>query len=81
MQKKGSLSGAAAQNKLYAIGGGNGINVFSDVEMFDPILGRWIPVQSMHERVIFNAAWNYSVLPLSHSYDLDIIDQLIIFYC
>lgn len=57
IKRRGSLAGAALNNKIYAIGGGNGVEFFSDVEMFDPYLGRWIPSRSMLQKVLF-----YSVL-------------------
>ncbi|KAF5206492.1 Development/cell death domain, Galactose oxidase, beta-propeller [Thalictrum thalictroides] len=40
-------TGASLNNKIYAIGGGNGVDIYKEVEMFDPELGRWIPTQSM----------------------------------
>lgn len=49
---KGSLAGAAVNNKLFALGGGNGHESFSDVEMLDLDVGRWIPTQSMVHKVI-----------------------------
>jgi len=50
-QKKGSLSGAALHGKIFAVGGGNGVDCFSDVEMLDLDIGRWIPTRSMLKRV------------------------------
>ncbi|XP_020549532.1 kelch-like protein 1 isoform X2 [Sesamum indicum] len=32
------------------VGGGNGVECFSDVEMFDPCVGRWISARSMLEK-------------------------------
>lgn len=40
-KEKGSLAAAALHGKLFAIGGGNGYECFSDVEMLDPNIGRW----------------------------------------
>ena len=34
-QKKGRLSGAALNDKLFVVGGGNGVDSFSDVEMLE----------------------------------------------
>lgn len=48
---KGGLGGVGIGNKLFAIGGGNGIESFSDVEMLDLDLGRWICTRSMLQRV------------------------------
>ncbi|KAK4433375.1 B2 protein, partial [Sesamum alatum] len=49
-QKKGSLAGASIYDKIFAIGGGNGVECFSDVELFDVNIGRWISTQSMFEK-------------------------------
>lgn len=51
-EKKGSLAGAMLDSKIFAIGGGNGTECFSDVEMYDANVGSWIPTQSMLEKVI-----------------------------
>lgn len=51
-EKKGSLAGAMLDSKIFAIGGGNGTDCFSDVEMYDANVGSWIPTQSMLEKVI-----------------------------
>ena len=51
-QEKGSLAGATIDNKLFAIGGGNGVECFSDVEMLDLDIGRWIPTRSMLQKVL-----------------------------
>lgn len=51
-EKKGSLAGAMLDSKIFAIGGGNGAECFSDVEMYDANVGSWIPTQSMLEKVI-----------------------------
>lgn len=50
-QKKGRLAGISLNQKIFAIGGGNGVQCFSEVEMFDPYVGRWIPGQSMRCKV------------------------------
>lgn len=49
---KGSLAGATVNNKLFALGGGNGHESYSDVEMLDLDVGRWIPTRSMIHKVI-----------------------------
>lgn len=46
-EKKGSLAGAALKDKIFVLGGGNGIECFSEVEMYDPQVGRWMNTQSM----------------------------------
>lgn len=56
-QKKGSLSGAALNGKIFAVGGGNGVDCFSDVEMLDLDIGRWIPTRSMLEKVKWVYKW------------------------
>lgn len=50
-EKKGSLAAATANNKIFAMGGGNGLDCFSDVEMLDIDVGRWIRTQSMLQKV------------------------------
>ena len=50
-QKKGRLSGAALNDKLFVVGGGNGVDSFSDVEMLELDIGRWIPTHSMLDKV------------------------------
>jgi hypothetical protein len=49
--EKGSLAGVTLNDKIFAIGGGNGSTTFSEVEMFDPALGRWIDSLSMRQNV------------------------------
>lgn len=49
--KKGSPAGASMHNKIFAIGGGNGAECFSEVEAFDPNFGSWIYTQSMLQKV------------------------------
>lgn len=51
-KKKGSIAGASVYDKIFAIGGGNGAECFSDVEIFDLVIGRWIFTVSMLEKVI-----------------------------
>lgn len=50
-KEKGSLAGATLNGKIFALGGGNGIECFSDVDMFDLDVGRWIPTRSMLQKV------------------------------
>jgi len=50
-ERKGSLGGATLDGKIFAIGGGNGMVSFSDVEMLDPDIGRWIRTRSMGQEV------------------------------
>jgi len=49
--KKGSLAGAALGEKIFALGGGNGQDCFSDVEMLDFDIGKWICTRSMLQKV------------------------------
>lgn len=51
--KKGSMASATLNDKIFAIGGGNGHDCLSDVEMYDLQVGRWIPTRSMQKKVIF----------------------------
>lgn len=50
-QKKGSLAAATVNDKIFAMGGGNGKECFSDVEMLDLDMGRWILTRSMLQKV------------------------------
>jgi len=42
-----SLSTAVVNGKIYAVGGGDGVNSFSTVEMYDPITDTWIEKSRM----------------------------------
>ncbi|CAK9160616.1 unnamed protein product [Ilex paraguariensis] len=55
-QKKGHLAGASLYDKIFAIGGGNGVECFSNVEMFGLNSGRWIFTQAMHQKRFAPAA-------------------------
>ncbi|KAL8119806.1 hypothetical protein AgCh_017065 [Apium graveolens] len=50
-KKKGSLAGVYLSNKIFAIGGGNGADCFSEVEItverFDPREHSWVGVRNM----------------------------------
>lgn len=59
-KERGSLAGAALNNKIFAMGGGKAMEFFSDVEMYDPFVGRWIPSRSMLQKVLV-----YSLTPES----------------
>ncbi|KAJ0258062.1 hypothetical protein HA466_0069220 [Hirschfeldia incana] len=48
--RKGNLGGATLDGKIFAIGGGNVEVVFSDVEMLDPDIRRWIRTRSMEQK-------------------------------
>jgi Kelch motif len=48
---KGSLAGVALGGKIFAIGGGDGQNCFSCMEMLDPSVGKWVFSESMNEKV------------------------------
>ena len=45
-------------NKIFAVGGGNGVDCFSDVEMLDLDIERWITTRSMLEKV----KWDYQMV-------------------
>ena len=51
---KGSLAGVSVNGRIYAFGGGDGSECFSDVEIFDPSLGKWIKNRPMLERVLLS---------------------------
>lgn len=44
---------AFLKDKIFAIGGAANCEPFSDVEMYDPDTGRWIPTCSMLRNVPF----------------------------
>lgn len=50
-------------DKIFAIGGGNGYECFSDVELFDLNIGCWISTKSMLEKVCQGSCWitSYSI--------------------
>lgn len=50
-ERNGSLAGATWKDNIFAIGGGNGSESFSAVQMYDPQIGRWIPSRSMWQKV------------------------------
>lgn len=52
-RKKGSLAGISLNNKIFAIGGGNGVECLSEVEMFDLDAGSWTLTSSMRQEVPF----------------------------
>ncbi|PPR96533.1 hypothetical protein GOBAR_AA24128 [Gossypium barbadense] len=55
-QKKGSFALLPLEDSMFVVGGGNGVECFSEVEMFDPNIGKWMPIQSLlHKTNIFNA--------------------------
>jgi len=55
---KGSLAMTMLNDKIFAIGEGVGSAVFSEDEMFDPALGRWMDSLSMQQNV-----WCQSLSP------------------
>jgi hypothetical protein len=50
-QKKGGLVGVSLNQKIFAIGGGIEAQCFSEVEIFDLDIGRWIPTRPMLHKV------------------------------
>ncbi|CAN6715472.1 unnamed protein product [Malus baccata var. baccata] len=69
-EKKGSLAAATTNNKIFAMGGGNGVDCFSDVEMLDLDMGRWIYTQSMlQKRMALAAVELKGVLYATGGYD------------
>ncbi|KAL9268229.1 Kelch-like protein, partial [Drosera capensis] len=49
-KKKGNLAGASLASKIYAIGGADNKECYSEVEMLDPNIGKWITTRSMFEK-------------------------------
>ncbi|KAK3029499.1 hypothetical protein RJ639_037520, partial [Escallonia herrerae] len=52
-KEKGSLAGGSVNGKIFALGGGNSVESFSDVEMFDLDVGGWILTRSMQEKGLY----------------------------
>ncbi|KAL5216095.1 hypothetical protein ABZP36_007496 [Zizania latifolia] len=48
---KGSLSEVSLNGKIYTFGDGDGNQCFSDIEVFDPVYGKWIKYQPMLGKV------------------------------
>ena len=63
---KGSLAGVSVNGRIYAFGGGDGSQCFSDVEIFDPTHGKWIKNQPMLEKVSVSLSWCLFDLILEH---------------
>ncbi|XP_074302099.1 uncharacterized protein LOC141633542 isoform X3 [Silene latifolia] len=59
-KKKGNLSAVTLHDKIFALGGGDGVSSFSDVEMFDLDVGRWISARSMLEKRFALAAVEFN---------------------
>uniref|UniRef100_A0A0D9UX50 DCD domain-containing protein n=1 Tax=Leersia perrieri TaxID=77586 RepID=A0A0D9UX50_9ORYZ len=55
-RKKGFLAGATLNDRIFAIGGGAGSRSFSEVEMFDPAVGKWMYSLSMQQPRLAPAA-------------------------
>lgn len=53
-RQKGSLAGVSLNDQIFAIGGGNGVECFSEVEMLDLDVGSWIQTPSMRHKVFFH---------------------------
>ncbi|XP_049400007.1 uncharacterized protein LOC125864119 [Solanum stenotomum] len=48
--KKGALAGATWKDRIFAIGGANVIDCFSEVEMYDPQFGCWFNTRPMSQK-------------------------------
>ncbi|KAL6529128.1 hypothetical protein OROHE_014872 [Orobanche hederae] len=55
-KKKGSMAGASLYETIFAMGGGNGVECFSEVELLDLNIGSWMSTQSMLEKRMGAAA-------------------------
>ncbi|KAF5729349.1 hypothetical protein HS088_TW21G01514 [Tripterygium wilfordii] len=49
-RSKGGLAGVMSRERIFAIGGGNGVDYFAEVEMLDLNVGRWIPIRSLLQK-------------------------------
>lgn len=56
-------------DNIFALGGGNGLDCFSEVEMLDLDIGRWIPTRSMLQKVKYIATglWLHSVSMIKYT--------------
>ncbi|KAJ0088065.1 hypothetical protein Patl1_31453 [Pistacia atlantica] len=54
---KSGLGGVTFDNKIYAIGVGNSVDCFLDVEMSDLKLERWISMLPLQQKVHFSPAF------------------------
>jgi hypothetical protein len=68
--ERGNLAGVTSNGKIYAFGGGDGNQCFSDVEVFDPAHGKWTKNQPMLEKVIFSTLYIFSKLENLSSHGL-----------
>ncbi|KAL9242568.1 hypothetical protein vseg_016555 [Gypsophila vaccaria] len=59
-KKKGSLAAVTLHDKIFALGGGNGVTCFPDVEMLDLDVGRWISGRSMLQKRFAVAAVEFN---------------------
>lgn len=51
-RKKGNLAAVSFHDKIYAIGGGNGFESLSEMDMYLLDIGMWISTQSMLHKVL-----------------------------
>ncbi|XP_042027957.1 kelch-like protein 8 isoform X2 [Salvia splendens] len=49
-RKKGSMAGASMYDTIFTLGGGNGVEFFSEVELFDLHIGSWLSTEPMLEK-------------------------------
>lgn len=47
------MAGVSLDDKIYAIGGGNANDCFSEVEILDLNIGRWVRTRSMVQEVMY----------------------------
>lgn len=45
------MAGASMYETIFALGGGNGVECFSEVELFDLHIGSWVSTEPMLEKV------------------------------
>ncbi|KAL4311414.1 hypothetical protein GQ457_01G036720 [Hibiscus cannabinus] len=62
----------AIKDRMFVAGGGNGVECSSNVEMFDPNIGKWISIQSLlHKISALAAAEINGILYVSGGYNGD----------
>ena len=64
-RKKGNLAAVSFNDKIYAIGGGNGIESLSEMDIYLLDIGMWISTQSMLQKVLelqFHSPYNVNYI-------------------
>ncbi|KAL6561741.1 hypothetical protein OROMI_017342 [Orobanche minor] len=63
------MAGASLYETIFAMGGGNGVECFSEVELLDLNIGSWMSTQSMLEKHMGAAAYMNGALYVDGGFD------------